>query len=138
MLLHTFQPAGKCAKLYQNWRGLYRVWKKCDKNVYEIGLEGHARRRFIVHRNRLRLVERPSKFQIPADQLSGKEQAQGQETAASDSSTPKEDPYDPSMEAEPSAENGYEEVQDSSEMNSGEESAQGGRLRSGKLFTKFD
>ena len=138
VLLYTFQPHGRCAKLYQNWRGLYRVWKKCDKNVYEIGLEGHARRRFIVHRNRLRLVERPAKFQLPTDQYSENEQARRQDIAAGDSFTPQEDHYDQNEEKEPPAEDGYEEVQNSSEEIGSEEPTQGGRLRSGKLFTKYD
>ena len=62
------QPPGTSAKLYNQWKGIFIVIKQIDKNSYLIGpLEG-KRRKFLVHRSRIR--------EIPAGDHQGDESSE--------------------------------------------------------------
>ena len=54
VLIEFPQPPGESTKTYNAWKGIYVVVKQIDKNSYLVGhLEG-TRRKFLVHRRRIR------------------------------------------------------------------------------------
>ena len=52
VLIHF--PEGSGSKLLPNWKGIYRIKEKVDKNTYIVALEGNERKKYIVHRLRIR------------------------------------------------------------------------------------
>ena len=52
VLIHF--PEGSGSKLLPNWKGIYRIKEKIDKNTYIVSLEGNERKKYIVHRLRIR------------------------------------------------------------------------------------
>ena len=54
VLVKMKQLKGSCGKLTNEWRGIYRILRQVDANVYFVYLEGNQRRRFLVHKRRLR------------------------------------------------------------------------------------
>ena len=56
VLLKTMTPPGVSAKLYSPWKGGYVVRKRCDHYTYLITPLEAPRRRFLVHRQRIRTV----------------------------------------------------------------------------------
>ena len=49
-------PEGSGSKLIPNWKGIYRVREKLDKNTYIVSLEGNERKKHVVHRHRMRSI----------------------------------------------------------------------------------
>ena len=123
-LVYQFQPKGVCGKIFSNWKGVYIIEEQVDKNVFLISLIGHRRRKFLIHRNRLRKIEDPKTF---ADKLHS-----GEDLLTEDS--PEEAETDLALDKP------IEEVLEKPEpyVESGQEKPEPGRLRSGRLFTKFD
>ena len=122
-LVYQFQPRGTCGKIFNNWKGLYIIEKQLDKNVYLISLTGHRRRKFLIHRNRLRKIEDVKRF---------KEQVYSEEGVKLEEETPEDVPedLDEEYEDQPKDQN-LEDPDMKPEYGSG-------RLRSGRVFTKFD
>ena len=56
VLIQTQQLKGHCAKLFISWRGVYVVHSQVDKNVFAVFLQNNERRRFLVHRRRIRKI----------------------------------------------------------------------------------
>ena len=52
----VYFPEGSGSKLIPNWKGIYRVKEILDKNTYIVSLEGNERKKFVVHRHRMRSV----------------------------------------------------------------------------------
>ena len=61
-LVYQFQPRGTCGKIFNNWKGCYIIEKQLDKNVFLISLTGNRRRKFMIHRHRLRKIEDVKRF----------------------------------------------------------------------------
>ena len=51
------QTVGEVGKLYQGWKGLFRIKKAVDKNVYIVFPEDQPRKELLVHRERLRILK---------------------------------------------------------------------------------
>ena len=58
VLLKTMIPPGVSAKLYTPWKRGFVVRKRCDKYTYIVTPIEAPRRRFLVHRNRIRILHR--------------------------------------------------------------------------------
>jgi hypothetical protein len=56
VLLKTMTPPGVSSKMYSPWKGGYVVRKRCDLYSYLITPLEAPRRRFLVHRQRIRMV----------------------------------------------------------------------------------
>jgi len=56
ILLKTITPPGVSKKLYSPWKGGYTIRKRCDKYTYIITPVEAPRRRFLVHRDRIRVL----------------------------------------------------------------------------------
>ena len=52
----VYFPEGSGSKLIPNWKGLYIIKEQLDKNTYAVCLQGNERKKFIVHKSRLRPV----------------------------------------------------------------------------------
>ena len=50
-------PEGNESKLIPNWKGMYRIKEKLDKNTYIVSLIGNERKKYIVHRLRIRSLQ---------------------------------------------------------------------------------
>ena len=61
VLRYVVQPPMECAKLYRSWKGIYVILEKLDLNTYIVAREDDKRKKFIVHRDRLRLIGLPDK-----------------------------------------------------------------------------
>ena len=59
VLRYVIQPPMECAKLYRSWKGIYIILEKLDINTYIVAREDDKRKKFIVHRDRLRLIGLP-------------------------------------------------------------------------------
>ena len=56
ILLKTMTPPGVSKKLYSPWKGGYVIRKRCDKYTYIVTPVEAPRRRFLVHRDRIRVL----------------------------------------------------------------------------------
>ena len=52
LVLVHFPDGG--SKLLPNWKGVYKIKEKLDNNTFSVALEGNERKKFIVHRLRIR------------------------------------------------------------------------------------
>ena len=52
----VYFPYGNESKLIPNWKGIYTIKETLDKNTYVVCLEGHERKKYIVHGHRLRKI----------------------------------------------------------------------------------
>lgn len=50
-------PDGNDSKLIPNWKGVYKVKEQIDKNTFIVSLEGNERKKYIVHRSRIRNLQ---------------------------------------------------------------------------------
>jgi len=57
VLIEFPQPQGEVGKLWNPWKGLYIVIKQVDRNTYLVGPAEGTRRKFLVARKRMRVVE---------------------------------------------------------------------------------
>ena len=53
-LVLVYFPEGSGSKLIPNWKGMYIIKEKLDKNTFAVCLQDNERKKFIVHKNRLR------------------------------------------------------------------------------------
>ena len=56
-LVLVYFPEGSGSKLIPNWKGIYRIKEKLDHNTFIVTLTGHERKKFIVHRHRIRCIK---------------------------------------------------------------------------------
>ena len=56
-LVLVYFPEGSGSKLIPNWKGVYRIKEKLDQNTFTVSLLGHERKKFIVHRHRIRCIK---------------------------------------------------------------------------------
>ena len=56
VLRYVVQPPTQCAKLYRSWKGMYVILEKLDVNTYIVARDDDKRKKFIVHRDRPRLI----------------------------------------------------------------------------------
>ena len=57
VLIEYPQPSGEVGKLYNPWKGTYKVLKSIDLNTYLVGSKEAQRRKFLVARKRMRVIE---------------------------------------------------------------------------------
>jgi len=55
-LVKAERPLGESSKLFESWRGIYRVKKCLDKDSYLLSPEGDHRREFICYRDRIKVI----------------------------------------------------------------------------------
>ena len=55
-LVH-FPQLRQCSKLFSSWKGVYIVEDQLDKNSFVVADENQSKKKYIVHKNRLRLLE---------------------------------------------------------------------------------
>ena len=143
-LVYQFQPRGSCGKIFNNWKGIYVIEKQLDKNVFLISLIGHRRRKFMIHRNRLRKIEDVKKFN---DQLAAKEVDLGVRPTEDNDIGPsvslKEEKPVKILEEDKTNEHQREKEESPGDSHGAFEQAKesgygSGRLRSGRLFTAYD
>ena len=79
-------PEGSGSKLIPNWKGIYQVKELLDSNTFIVSLIGNERKKFIVHRSRMRSINDLNKEPITEDLDNVKIQV---EEATSESGTPK-------------------------------------------------
>ena len=68
VLRYFKQPPTECAKLFRNWKGGFEIKEQLDKNTYVICRSEDGRRKFIVHRENLRVVGDPTEAKSSSDQ----------------------------------------------------------------------
>ena len=56
-LVLVYFPEGSGSKLIPNWKGVYKIKEKLDHNTFIVSLLGHERKKFIVHRHRIRCIK---------------------------------------------------------------------------------
>ena len=49
-------PEGSSSKLIPNWKGMYKIKEQLDKNTYAVCLQDNERKKFIVHKSRIRPI----------------------------------------------------------------------------------
>ena len=72
VLRYVVQPPTECAKLYRSWKGIYVILEKLDVNTYIVAREDDKRRKFIVHRDRLRVIGSDYKLPSPGSDVKNK------------------------------------------------------------------
>ena len=55
-LVLVYFPEGSGSKLIPNWKGIYKIKEQLDRNTYAVCLQDNERKKFIVHKSRLRPV----------------------------------------------------------------------------------
>ena len=55
-LVYHEQPKEQCGKLYQHWKGFFRIKRQIDVYTYVVSPENAPRKEAIVHRTRLRIL----------------------------------------------------------------------------------
>ena len=68
-LRYFVQPPSECAKLFRNWKGIFIVKEQLDENTYVVCREDDPRKKYIVHRTKLRPLG-----QAPEDQTCPKQE----------------------------------------------------------------
>ena len=67
VLRYFRQPPTECAKLFRNWKGGFEVKEQLDKDTYVICRSEDGRRKFIAHRETLRVVGDPMEEESSKD-----------------------------------------------------------------------
>ena len=55
----VYFPVNTCTKLFSNWKGVYEIKEQLDVNSYIVSELGQSRRKYIVGRNRIRIIGEP-------------------------------------------------------------------------------
>ena len=67
VLRYFKQPPTECAKLFRNWKGGFEVKEQLDKDTYVICRSEDGRRKFIAHRETLRVIGDPMEEESSKD-----------------------------------------------------------------------
>jgi len=84
VLIEYPQPPGEVGKLYNPWKGTYIVVKQVDRNTYLVGPEESRRRKFLVARKRMRVIQESNNPVQIGQELEGKAQCESQSKITAD------------------------------------------------------